>query len=149
MKQVEAYWKIYTDTANQHFTKGELMNALDNYKKALEKAEELNRHIPDCVELQLPFIQVFIISCNNLSYSYEELGKLKKAEDLLKRSVYYLLHLSHVPLVDRDELQHELKRASLAYMEFTKKLSDGQEKQQQLIQVIQEDLFHKNFNKPL
>lgn len=84
-------------------------------------AEVLNNHQPDCMKLNIPFIQVYTISCNNLANTYCKLGKQKEAEKILKRVFYYLLHLVAKPELNTEEIQSELKRAIIALLHLTDK----------------------------
>ena len=121
MSHIENYWKTLTITANESFEKGNLEQALLDYTDALFRAEVLNNHQQESLRLDIPFVQVFIISCNNLSATYEDLGNLDEAEKFLKRVVYYLLHITTLKTVKEDEIQRELKKAALLLLNFTKK----------------------------
>ena len=121
MSHIENHWKTLTITANESFEKGNLEQALLDYTDALFRAEVLNNHQQESLRLDIPFVQVFIISCNNLSATYEDLGNLDQAEKFLKRVVYYLLHITTLKTVKEDEIQRELKKAALLLLNFTKK----------------------------
>ena len=121
MSHIENHWKTLTVTANESFEKGNLEQALLDYTDALFRAEVLNNHQQESLRLDIPFVQVFIISCNNLSATYEDLGNLDEAEKFLKRVVYYLLHITTLKTVKEDEIQRELKKAALLLLNFTKK----------------------------
>ncbi|MBX2923202.1 MAG: tetratricopeptide repeat protein [Chitinophagaceae bacterium] len=139
ISHIENHWKALTAAANDFFNKGDFEKALSVYKDALYQAEALNNHQGDCLRVAIPFMQVYIISCNNLSNTYDELGQRKEAENMLKRVVYYLLHLSKQEEVKRDELQNELKKASVALLNFAGE--NGEEKrQQQLLISLKEQL---------
>lgn len=144
MNHIERYWQALTVANNELFNKGDFEKALSGYKDALYRAEVLNNHIKDCVRLKIPFIQVYIISCNNLANTYEELGKLEEAENMLKRTVYYLLHLSGNKELNLNEIQSELKRAALAYVRFAEKNNSGKTKQEQLFRTLKEQLVENN-----
>lgn len=147
MDHIEKYWQSLTVSNNEHFNKGNFEKALSGYKDALYRAEVLNNNIPDCIRLKIPFIQVYIISCNNLANTYEELGNLEEAENMLKRTVYYLLHLSANKALNPDKIQSELKRATLAYVRFAEKNNTGKEKQEQLFRTLKEQLVENNLIK--
>lgn len=121
MSHIENHWKTLTITANESFEKGNLEQALLDYTDALFRAEVLNNHQQESLRLDIPFVQVFIISCNNLSATYEDLGNLDEAEKFLKRVVYYLLHITTLKTVKEDEIQRELKKAAILLLNFTKK----------------------------
>lgn len=121
MTHIEKHWQLLTVSGNRLFNKGNFEKALSGYKEALYRAEILNNYIADCLRLKIPFIQVYLISCNNLANTYEELGHMEKAEKILKQSVYYLLYLHEKKDVNTDEIESELKKATLRYIRFTRK----------------------------
>lgn len=143
MRHIEDYWKTLTVSANELFNSGNLEQALLSYKDALYRAEVLNNNMEDCLRFQIPFIQVYIISCNNLANTHEELGQTQEAENMLKRAVYYLLHLTGNKELDMDEIQSELKRAAIAYVHFVEKTNSGKIKQEQFFQTLKEQLAEK------
>ncbi|WP_400261283.1 hypothetical protein ACFX5U_15315 [Sphingobacterium sp. SG20118] len=118
MSQTENYWQTLTSSSNMHFEKGDFKNALSGYEDALCRAEVLNNHISDCIRLQIPFIQVYIISCNNLANTYEVLGKHEDTESMLKRSVYYLLHLAKNNMLNMDEIHAETEEKCVELCKF-------------------------------
>lgn len=121
MNHIERHWQTLTVSTNELFNKGDFKEALFRYKDALYKAEVLNNHISECIRLKIPVVQVYIISCNNLVNTYEELGNQEESEKMLKRVIYYLLHLTANHALNIDEIQSELKRATLAYDRFCRK----------------------------
>lgn len=147
MNRIERYWQALAVSNNELFNKGDFENALTGYKDALYRAEVLNNNIPDCIRLKIPFIQVYIISCNNLANTYEELGNLEESENMLKRAVYYLLHLIGNKALNISEVQSELKRATLAYVRFAEKNNVGKNKQEQLFRTLKEQLLENNLIK--
>lgn len=118
---LENQWKTKTVAANSLFKKAEYNAAMEGYNNALYKAEALNLHSTDCLRVDVPYVQIFIISCNNLAYTFEALGDFAAAEKMLKRSVYYLLSLVNNKNSEPNVIQSELKRATLAYSEFINK----------------------------
>lgn len=146
MKYIEANWKRHTVLSNELFRKKEFGQALSGYKEALYRAEVMNEHISDCLRLKIPFIQVYIISCNNLANTYEASGHIEEAEGMFKRVVYYLLHLAGNKDLNIDEIQSELKRATINYMRFVEKVNDGNAKQKQLLRVLKDEVFGKQSN---
>ncbi len=120
MSHIENYWKTLTVTANESFEKGNLEQALLDYTDALFRAEVLNNHQQESLRLDIPFVQVFIISCNNLSATYAELENFDQAERFLKRVVYYLLHILTLNFAFEDEIHRELKKAALLLLFFNK-----------------------------
>lgn len=147
MNLIEGHWQFLTVSNNELFNQGNFEKALSGYKNALYRAEVLNNNISDCIRLKIPFVQVYIISCNNLANTYEELGDKEEAENLLKRVVYYLLHLSAKKELKIDELQVELKRACLAYGHFAEKNKILQSEQEKLFTVLKEHLSENDFIK--
>jgi len=140
LNHIESYSQKLTVSANELFDRGECNQALSSYKEALYRAEVLNKFTNRCEDLDIPFKQVYIISCNNLANTYEELGELKEAEKLLRRVVYFLLHLAGNKEHNLDEIKSELKRATLSYLCFVEKTNTGKEEQKQLIAVLQEEI---------
>ncbi len=68
-------WEKNTIIANKYFSDGIYSEALSRYLSVLKIAEQLNHFSQDCKRLNIPFIQLFIISCNNLSNVYTVLGE--------------------------------------------------------------------------
>ncbi|MEN7547100.1 tetratricopeptide repeat protein [Rapidithrix thailandica] len=123
LKHIEEAWKVKTNLANKLFDKGCFDQALTGYTESLARAEVLNQHRESCKSYGIPFVQVFIISCNNLSNTYSELGLYQEADRMLKRSICYIAHLLSLKKKKLDEyieLQKELGRAILYYKEFLK-----------------------------
>lgn len=147
IQHIENHWKSLTVSNNEFFNQGHFQKALAGYKDALYRAEILNNNVEYCLRLKIPFIQVYIISCNNLANTYEDMGQKEEAENMLKRVVYYLLHLAGNPLVKSDELQSEIKKATLAYIRFVEKTDTQKDKQEQLFKVLKEQLKDNNFIK--
>ena len=147
ISHIENHWKRLTVNANAFFNKGVSEKALAGYKDALYRAEVLNNNVGDCIRLKIPFMQVYIISCNNLANTYAALGKEEEAENMLKRVVYYLMHLTANKRINRDQLQSEIKRASLAYLHFAEKNSIGKLKQEQFFKILKEQLLENNLIK--
>lgn len=136
MKQVEEEWKERTIQANLNFNKCHYWDALKGYKAALKSAEQLNLHGADCLDLQIPYIQVFIISCNNLSHTYTALGKIQLAESMLRRSIYFLIHVYENERLAQDQFASELKRATVGYSLFTKQFKAFNNTKDQLYKTI-------------
>lgn len=139
ISHVENHWKMLTMMANDFFNSGDFEKALSGYRDALYRAEVLNNHEEDCLRVGIPIMQVYIISCNNLSNTYAELGQSEEAENMLQRAVYYLLHLSRQVHINMNELQHELKRASVALLDFARK-NGGKNNQEKLLKTLKEQL---------
>lgn len=136
MDHIKNHWKTLTTTSNEYFNKGDLDRALSGYKEALYRAEVLNNYQAGCRRLNIPFMQVYIISCNNLFNTYLELNRADDAENMLKRAVYYLLYLSRQGNINREETQNELKKASLVLLSFINKKED----KRKLLKDVKEQL---------
>jgi hypothetical protein len=81
-------------------------------------AETLNVNEVDALRASIPLVQVFVISCNNLANTHEELGQLEEAENMLQRAVYFLLHSFTRQEHDASRIRPELSRACLNYVHF-------------------------------
>lgn len=114
----EKVWKSETECANALFKKDKFINSLEGYKVALAKSEILNNDMANAKNSGIPIAQIFTISCNNLAFNYEKLEKIKSAEKMLKRAIYFLLLQSNNKLLDQQEIQLELKKAMFNYTDF-------------------------------
>lgn len=139
MKHMESCWKRLTEQANEHFRIREFKQALLGYKEALYRSEMMNDHQASCIQLEIPYMQLYIISCNNLSNTYLELRQRLEAENMLKRVIYYLLHLSGDADLNKDEIQRELGRATLELVAFGKEHCD-QRTQESTFALIREEI---------
>ncbi|MBV8253664.1 MAG: hypothetical protein JO154_13735 [Chitinophaga sp.] len=139
ISHIENYWKTLTMTANDSFHNGDYDKALTGYQDALFRAELLNNYQEDCTRLTIPFMQVYIISCNNLANTYSELGQCEMEEKMRTRVVYYLLHLSRHGHFDLNELQQEFRRASISLLDFVGK-KGGRKGQEELLQNLKDQL---------
>jgi len=140
MQHIEDFWKKKTNAANQLLNEGKHKEALLVYEEALYRAEVLNNHQSDAIDLGIPFIQVFAISCNNIAFTYEEMGQIEKSKKMLERVVYYFLYLTKGKQVDLNEIQSELKRAILTYKEFVDRNGIEMESKKNMLSDIQEHL---------
>lgn len=140
MRHIESYWEGLTKQANERFGNKEFRRALVSYKEALYRAEVMNDHREACLQLEIPYIQLYIISCNNLSNTYIELGQLPEAENMLKRVIYYLLHLSGDADLNKDEIQRELRRAAVELVAFGKNHCD-QRTQESTFELIRKEII--------
>jgi len=136
MEQEEKYWQSITVSNNRLYDAGKFEQALLGYKDALGRAEVLNTHMMDCIRLDIPFVQLYIISCTNLLNTYEVLGYIAEAEMMLNRMLYYLLHLSENETLDKHLIQAELRRVTIIYHDFIKSNSHiGQTTESLLVKV--------------
>lgn len=120
ISQIESHWKIKTTISNNLFHKCSYQEALLSYEEALYRAEVLNHHYQDCLRNGIPFIQIYITSCTNIAHTQSALHAQDKAEEMLKRVLYYLLHLSKIKDLDPMEIKRELKRALVYYYDFVR-----------------------------
>ncbi|EHQ41222.1 undecaprenyl diphosphate synthase family protein [Myroides odoratus] len=118
INHLERYWKTLTVSSNEKFNQENYLEALEGYKEALYRAEVLNNHWELCMRLKIPVIQVYIISCNNLAHTHEELQELHQAHAYLKRVIYFLIHLVEHIAITTESIQGDLKQALLAYADF-------------------------------
>ncbi len=137
MQHIESVWKEKTNSANQFFNEGKLKEALMSYEEALYRAEILNNHQLEAKEKGIPFMQVFAISCNNIAFTYEEMGEIEKGNKMLQRVIYYFLFLANGQ-TDDSVIKNELKRALLTYKEFADKNALKPQDQQPVFANIQE-----------
>lgn len=118
VKHIENYWKSKTETSNEAFNNKKYKTALAGYNQALYRAEVLNNNFSDCIRVGIPFLQVYIISCNNIATTYEELQHYQEAENVLRKIVFYLLQIEANKVLNPTETQRELRKATLAYESF-------------------------------
>ncbi len=133
LKNIENFWKIKTKSANKLFNQGNYQEALNDYKEAMYRAEVLTINNENCKNVGIPFVQVYVISCNNLANTYQELGEVKKAMKILKRSVHYLLYLVKNNLADIQEIKSDLQRAVVNYFNFSKMFNVNEDEQLMLV----------------
>lgn len=118
LKHIEQAWKTKTDLSNDLFNKGNFQNSLYGYQEALCRAEILITNLTQAKRTEIPVIQIFAISCNNIAFTYENLARIDEGEKMLKRVIYFLLLQSNNKSINPLEIQNELKRAMLNYTEF-------------------------------
>jgi hypothetical protein len=140
INRIEECWKIKTTASNDLFNEEKYEDALWGYKDALYRAEVLNNYTGDCIRGGVPFMQVYIISCSNVANTYLALGQKEEAGSMLKRVIYYLLHLALQPDMDIDEIQHELKRAAMEYTSFIEKTDGDKQQQETVFQDLKEQV---------
>ncbi|MGJ8548559.1 tetratricopeptide repeat protein [Winogradskyella undariae] len=140
LNHIENYWKTRTKISNQLFEEKQFEKALIDYKNAIYRSEVLNNHPSSCKELGIPFAQIYLVSCNNLINTYEELGNLSEVENMLKRKIYFILHFKNSEHTDKTILQSELSRAALAYLNFTEQEGGHNKKQTQLYKTLKSEI---------
>lgn len=149
LHHIENYWKLKTSNANQLFNEGKYEQALTGYKEALYRAEVLNNNFLKCNKVGIPFMQVYVISCNNLVNTHLELGEINQATKLLKRSVYYLLYLAKKNASHLKEIQSELKRAVITYFNLTKDTKESNNEEQLMLALKEGLLAKRNYRNQL
>ncbi|MEC4113420.1 tetratricopeptide repeat protein [Myroides pelagicus] len=120
LTHIHQYWKQLTIKANKKFDNREIKRSLPLYQEAMYRAEVLSYYVAECNRLKLPFLQIYIISCNNLANAFIDLGHVFKAEKLYKGVITYLLSLKNNEFIDQKQWQSELRKASLVYLSFKK-----------------------------
>lgn len=118
IRHIEKAWQLKTEASNKLFRKRKFEKSLSGYEEALCRAEVLNSHYKDAVETEIPFLQIFAISCNNIAYTYENMGLLEEGEIMLKRVIYYLLIQIKNEQLHTEMVGSELKRAMLNYSQY-------------------------------
>lgn len=137
MQHIESVWKEKTNSANQLFNERKFKEALMGYEEALFRAEVLNNHQLDAIEKGIPFMQVFAISCNNIAFTYEEMGEIEKGKKMLERVIYYFIFLSKGK-ANNSVIQNGLRRAFLTYKHFADKNAIEPQDQQTVFANMQE-----------
>lgn len=143
LRAIEQYWQTLTLSSNVLYNADKFEEVLSSYQCALASAELLNNHLTDCICLEIPVMQVYIISCNNLANTYIALGDFEQADRMLKRVLYYLLHLVVHAQLDQNEIQSELKRAASAYQQFAEKTNMEKHKRALFFDLFKEQLFER------
>ena len=141
VRHIENFWKQKTVDSNALFNQNKFLEALHGYTEAHVVAETLNVNYLDALKAEIPLLQVFVISCNNLANTYEELGRLEEAETHLQRAVYFLLHCSRHRNMDAIEIQSELRRAVFTYTQFAEKHQIDRGNHEEAIGAIKEVLI--------
>ncbi len=138
IKHIEEAWRLKTTDANDLFNQGKFEDSLNGYEEALYRAEVLNNNLIEAKKTGTPVIQIFAISCNNIAFTHEKMGRSEEGEKMLKRVIYYLLLHSNNKELDIKEIQNELKRAMLNYTEFADRNSIEIKNTEKVFSDIQE-----------
>lgn len=117
-QRIEEAWKAKIEASNEQFNAGKFKDSLTGYTEALCHAEALNSRLNEVLPSEIPITQIFALTCNNIAFTYEGMGQPEKGAKMLKRVVYYLMHLAENRKVDSREIQSELTRAVLNYTRF-------------------------------
>lgn len=119
---LENEWKELTNFGNGLILQTR-EKALSKYELALEKAEKLMEYQKECDAHKIPVMPIFLISCNNLAEVYCLLENWEKADKMLKRSVYYILHLKQQQLHPQasDLLSKWFFKQLLLYKDFSQR----------------------------
>lgn len=122
---IENEWKEITVVGNSYF---EAQNkiALLKYLRAFSIAEKLVTHSAACKKCNIPNIQIYLISCNNIAETYCQLKKWEQADKMYRRAIFYLLFIneSAINQKDTEEISKSLFRQVLLYKEFTTKSNE-------------------------
>lgn len=118
LKHVEEAWKSKTNASNTLLNAGKLQKSLVGYDQTLSSAEVLNNYMEAAIRIGIPSIQTFVISCNNIAFTYEKLELFDKGATMLKRAIYFLLIKSKNAHLNIEEIRSELKRALLNYLDY-------------------------------
>lgn len=140
LKYVEEAWKSRTNTSNGLFNEGRFEESLLGYEQALSRAEVLNNYMEAAMGIGIPSIQTFVISCKNVAFTYEKLDRFDKGAKMLKRSLYFLWLKSEDLNLNGNEIQAELKRALLNYMDYSERNALELNDVDKLFSDIQEQL---------
>ena len=138
LHRIEDHWKAKTTASNKLFEERQFKEALTGYEASLYRAEVLNNYSAACMEAGIPFVQIYIISCNNIANTYVELNQPGEAEKMLKRVIYYLLHLAGEEHLNKQEIQRALKNASIYFADFMKKHGCPEKQQDVLFSALKE-----------
>lgn len=141
IKHIEQAWKVKTELSNDLFNQGKYEHSLSGYQEALCRAEVLNNNLPKAKRIGIPVIQIFAISCNNIAYTYENIGLIEEGEKMLKRVIYFLLLQSNNKSLNPAEIQNELKGAMFNYTEFAKRNGIDIKNAQKVFTEIQEQFI--------
>lgn len=134
-------WEEKTTAANNLFSNEIFEEALFGYHEALYYAEILNKNFANCINANIPFIQLYIISCNNLANTYLELNQNDQAENMFRRVIYYLLNFSEQVEVKTGAVHRELNRAVIIYTDFINRSGNEKQNQQELFREVKEQLI--------
>ena len=115
---IHNYWQEITKISNASFFKEDYNQAIVGYQQALYRAQVLKNYPTRCKELNIPLLQIYVISYNNLAFCYKELNQVEKAQNYLTYVVCYLLYLRSKCLLDAKSFSYELQKAVLTYLEF-------------------------------
>lgn len=121
LKHVEEAWKSRTMASNALFNQGKFEASLLGYEQALSRAEVLNNYMEAALGIGIPCVQTFVISCNNIAFTYEKMGHMDKGAIMLKRAIYFLLFKSNSAKLNADEIRSELRRALLNYSDYAQR----------------------------
>lgn len=143
LKHVEAAWKSRTTASNALYNESKFEESLVGYEQALARAEILNNYMEAAIVFGIPAIQTFVISCNNIAFTYEKLEQIEKGAAMLKRAIYFLLIKSKNTRLNADEIQRELKRALLNYLDYAERNAMALNDVDKVFTDIQEEL-HTN-----
>ena len=140
LKHVEEAWKSKTNASNTLFNAGKFEESLVGYEQALSRAEVLNNYMEVAIKFGIPSIQTFVISCNNIAFTYEKLERYDQGAIMLKRAIYFLLIKSKNTNLNVEEIRSELKRALLNYLDYAERNAIALNDVDKVFTDIQEEL---------
>ncbi|SHG61046.1 hypothetical protein [Pedobacter caeni] len=144
IQNIEISWKTNTLASCKLFNEGILEDALSGYKTAFQLAESLNNNMAECIKKDIPFIQVYVISCNNIAHTYVAMGLKDQAESMFRQVLRYLLNLRKQPDISIVELLNELKRATIEYVSFIEANNGNKKNLEDLFQILKTRKFPIN-----
>lgn len=118
---IKEAWKLKTKNSNKLFSKGNFKASLLGYEEALCRAEVLNQHLETASDIGIPYLQIFIISCNNIAFTHEKLNSANQGEKMLQRVIYFLIYRHEKSNHNLKEIKTELQRALLTYNDYTQR----------------------------
>jgi hypothetical protein len=143
---LENDWKRSTVEGN-HLMEKFCDQALLEYNTAFAKAKKLMNHLTSCINSNIPILHIYLISCNNLTEAYFRTGKLKLADKMHRRAIFYTLFLQEkkAQQLNEEEIARAIHRQLLSYKDFTTD-SNTPEEFEKLIGQIKSDSAAEYFN---
>lgn len=120
LRRVENFWKKKTEKSNTYFDNEQYNTALEGYQEALLRAEILLVYRNDAMALKIPFLQIYIISCNNLAEAYEKLKLPTKGVQVLEKVLHQLLFLFKEGEIDAIVFNKEMAKAIVNFKRYKK-----------------------------
>lgn len=109
MCHIKSYWQELMTLSSQEFVQASYTKALSYSKEALYRAEVLATHPNRCEELQIPFAEIYTLSCKNLACIYQQIDEPLQAEKVLKRGVLFLSCLYKQKLLEKKFFERHIR----------------------------------------